>query len=180
MSPAMRSTRVLLAVAAVAAAAGGLAGIGGAFAADPETNQSSIVEDFSYPGAAEILAEQNVKLISGDGHILLADCATPPVGDIGLLKVRTTDEAIGADGIGLVCFKVNGTKGLLNLEVPGVYEIRGDGQRTGTGHDVTAKLTNEDGDDIVVEVDPDGSTQVGVGADPQAQPTMLLRLEVTG
>ncbi|MEV4077412.1 FG-GAP-like repeat-containing protein [Nonomuraea fuscirosea] len=129
-----------------------------------------------YPGAAEILAAQNVRLISGDGHILLADCATPAQGDIGLLKVWTTDEAIGADGIGRICFKVTASSGVLNLEVPGVYEIRGDGQREGTGHEVTAQLRGDDGEQLTVAVDPDGSTQVGLGADPEASPTMLLQL----
>ncbi|TDE35748.1 trypsin-like serine protease [Nonomuraea mesophila] len=129
-----------------------------------------------YPGAAEILEAQNVRLISGDGHILLADCATPAEGDTGLLKLWTTDEAIGADGIGRVCFKVTSSSGVLNLEVPGVYEIRGDGQREGTGHEVTAELRTDDGEELTVEVDPDGSTQVGLGADPEASPTMLLQL----
>ncbi|MDH6120015.1 hypothetical protein [Kitasatospora sp. GAS204B] len=36
----------------------------------------SAVEDFSYPGAAQILASQNITLKSGDGHILLTDCAS--------------------------------------------------------------------------------------------------------
>ncbi|WP_345570272.1 FG-GAP-like repeat-containing protein [Nonomuraea rosea] len=129
-----------------------------------------------YPGAAEILAAQNVRLISGDGHILLADCATPAQGDIGLLKVWTTDEAIGADGIGRVCFQVTASGGVLNLEVPGVFEIRGDGQSEGTGHQVTAQLRSDDGEQLTVNVDPDGSTQVGLGADPDASPTMLLQL----
>ncbi|MFF0250794.1 S1 family peptidase [Streptosporangium sandarakinum] len=143
-------------------------------------NGGSIVEDYSYPAAAEILATQNVRLISGDGHILLVDCATAPQGDIGLLKVYTTEEPIGADGIGRVCFKVSAPSGWLNLEVPGVYEIRGDGLRTGKGHEVTAELKNDEGDEVTVECDPDGSTQVGMGADPQAPPTTLLRLTVTG
>ncbi|MEV0388216.1 FG-GAP-like repeat-containing protein [Nonomuraea sp. NPDC050643] len=138
----------------------------------------SLVDDgvHPYPGAAEILAAQNVRLISGDGHILLADCATPAQGDIGLLKVWTTDEAIGADGIGRVCFQVTSSGGVLNLEVPGVFEIRGDGQREGTGHQVTARLRSDDGEQLTVDVDPDGSTQVGLGADPDASPTMLLQL----
>ncbi|GAA4952108.1 hypothetical protein GCM10023334_066980 [Nonomuraea thailandensis] len=131
---------------------------------------------YPYPGAAEILEAQNVRLISGDGHILLADCATPVQGDIGLLKIRTTDEAIGADGIGRVCFRVAANSGVLNLEVPGVYEIRGDGLREGTGHQVTAKLRNDDGESLTVNVDPDGYTQVGEGTDPTASPTMLLQL----
>ncbi|MEV4474136.1 FG-GAP-like repeat-containing protein [Nonomuraea sp. NPDC049504] len=129
-----------------------------------------------YPGAAEILEAQNVRLISGDGHIVLADCATPPEGDIGLLKIWTTDEAIGSDGIGRVCFRVTGPTGVLNLEVPGVYEIRGDGQREGTGHEVTAKLRSDEGEQLTIDVDPHGSTQVGLGADPEASPTMLLQL----
>ncbi|MEJ3745833.1 trypsin-like serine protease [Actinomycetes bacterium KLBMP 9797] len=139
-----------------------------------------VPEEYAYPHAGRILAEQNVKLIAGDGHILLADCATPPQGDIGLLKVFTTEEEIGADGIGRVCFRVRAPYGFLDLEVPGVYEIRGDGLRTGTGHEVTANLRDDDGQQLTVDVDPDGSTQVGLGADPDASPTMLLRLTVTG
>lgn len=33
------------------------------------------VEDFKYPNADKILAEQNIVLKRGDGHITLADCA---------------------------------------------------------------------------------------------------------
>jgi hypothetical protein len=148
--------------------------------APPANPLPSIVERGAYPGAADIPATANVRLPAGDGHILFADCATPPTGDIGLLKVYTTDETIGPDGIGRVCFKVTNPSGWLTLQVPGVYEIRGDGQRTGTGHEVTADLVNEEGEEITVEIDPDGSTQVGQGADPEASPTMLLRLTGTG
>ncbi len=185
MRPFLRLRNTVLGAATMAVALGGLAGAGRALAVDPddgtptESNGGSIVEDYSYPGAAEILATQNVRLISGDGHILLADCATPPQGDIGLLKVYTTDEQVGAGGVGSVCFKVTASSGWLKLEVPGVYEIRGDGQRTGTGHEVTAELTTDAGETIVKDVDPDGSTQVGLGADPNSAPTMLLRLTVT-
>ncbi|QFY07647.1 trypsin-like serine protease [Nonomuraea phyllanthi] len=131
---------------------------------------------YPYPDAAEILEAQNVRLISGDGHIVLADCTTPAQGEIGLLKVWTTDEAIGSDGIGRLCFQVKASSGVLNLEVPGVYEIRGDGQSEGAGHEVTAELRSDDGEELTVEVDPDGSTPVGLGADPNASPTMLLQL----
>ena len=34
------------------------------------------IEDFGYPNADKILAEQNIALKRGDGHILLADCAS--------------------------------------------------------------------------------------------------------
>ncbi|GID29727.1 uncharacterized protein DUF1080 [Paractinoplanes brasiliensis] len=150
----------------------------GAATAEAADGQPVLADDLPYPGAAQILAEQNVRLIAGDGHIRLVSCATPVSGDIGLVKVYTTDEAIGADGIGRVCFRVSGPTGLLTLQVPGVYEIRGDGLRTGAGHEISADLRTDDGEAVSVEVDPDGSTQVGLGADPHGSPTTLLRLVV--
>jgi hypothetical protein len=148
--------------------------------ASADTPPPSIVEDYSYPGAAKILAEQNVKLISGDGHILLADCATAPVGNVGLLKVFTEDETIGSGGLGRVCFKITGTTGYLALQVPAVYEIRGDGQQSGYGHHVTASVRSDDGDSADVAVNPSGSTQVGHGIGDGVSPTTLLQLKVTG
>lgn len=138
------------------------------------------VEDFLYPDAERILAERNVRLISGDGHIVFVDCSTPTVGDIGLLEVWTTERVAGGGLEGQLCFKVRASSGILNLQVPGVYEIHGDGQRIGTGHEVTANLITDAGQELTVEVDPDDSTQVGHGNDPNASPTMLLRLTVHG
>ena len=138
----------------------------------------SLVEDYSYPGAAAIEAAQNITLVSGDGHILLADCASEPVANIGVIKVATNAQP-APDGTGLVCFKVTATTGLLNLRVPGVYEIRGDGQKTGTGHTITALVTTDAGVQTSVAVNPSGSTQVGIGVDDDAAPTTLLQLKVT-
>ncbi|WP_430788537.1 hypothetical protein [Actinoplanes sp. G11-F43] len=166
--------------AAAVLAAGVLTFAQAGSAAEATASPLSLVEDYSYPNAAQILAEQNVKLISGDGNILLVDCSTPAEGDIGLLKIWTTDETIGADGVGRVCFKILKAPGLLNLEVPGVYEIRGDGQRTGTGHEVTATIKPEGGTQKAVPVDADGSVQVGQGADPNDVPTTLLKIEAKG
>ncbi|MFY1668879.1 hypothetical protein ACN27G_02810 [Plantactinospora sp. WMMB334] len=143
-------------------------------AADDET---SIVEHFGYPDAAAILASLNVRLVSGDGHILLADCATPPVGNVGVVKVWTTEQ-IGPDAAGLICFRVTAPVGRLVLEVPGVYEIRGDGQQPGHGHPMTAVVTTDSGPATPVTVNPSGSTQVGIGADPNNEPTTLLELRV--
>jgi hypothetical protein len=139
----------------------------------------SLVEDGAYPDAAAIKADINIELINGDGHMLLADCATPPVNNVSILKVFTTDE-IGPDGDGVVCFHVTASTGLLNLRVPAVYEIRGDGQRSGSGHDVTATVTTDGGQVTSVAVNPSGSTQVGIGASPDNDPTTLLQLKVTG
>jgi hypothetical protein len=139
----------------------------------------SLVEEGAYPDAAEISSAQHIELISGDGHILLADCATPPVNNVGVLKVYTTD-VIPSNDDGVFCFHVTAGTGLLNLRVPAVYEIRGDGQRSGTGHEVTATVTTDSGHVTSVAVDPSGSTQVGVGASTDNDPTTLLQLAVNG
>ncbi|SCL67643.1 hypothetical protein [Micromonospora chersina] len=141
-----------------------------------ETNGGSIVEDFKYPGAAAILAEQNVELISGDGHIMLADCDTPVTGDVGLIKVWTT-EPIGQTSAGLICFKALASTGRLDLKVPGVYEIRGDGQTSTSGHNGTATVTTDAGVKTTKDLDPNGSTQFGIGEGGE-EPTTLLQLTV--
>jgi hypothetical protein len=166
-----------LAVTAVSAAVV-FTGGASAFSAAAEDAPPSVVEDYRYPGAAAILASDNVKLIAGDGGIVYAGCTTPPVGDIGLIKVYTTDQ-VGVDGQGLACFQVLKSAGRLEMEVPGVYEIRGDGQRSGTGHKLTAIVRTDDGQLPPVTVNPSGSTQVGVGSDPNGAPTTLLQLTVT-
>jgi hypothetical protein len=185
--------RVLAATGGVLAVVGMTAfavqGLGPAAAADPAGSMAAAapqaadappaaVEDGVYPGAAAILAEHNVRVIAGDGHILYADCALPPVGNVGVMKVRTTEE-IGPDGAGLICFKVTGRTGRLDLEVPAVYEIRGDGLRTGSGHGGTADVRTDDGEHTTVTLNPSGSVQVGIGADPNNEPTTLVRLRIT-
>lgn len=152
------------------------------FAASAESSvaapdgQPAVVEDFSYPGAAQIFADHGVQLTSGDGHIVFADCATPQGPGVGLLQVRTT-EMIGENGEGFLCFQVLAPTGYLNLLVPAVYEIRGDGTTSGSGHKVRAELTTDAGARSTVEVNPSGSTPVGIGAQPGNPPTTLLRLE---
>jgi hypothetical protein len=141
--------------------------------------QPPAVEDGAYPGAAAILAEHNVRVIAGDGHILYADCTLPPVNNVGVMKVRTTEE-IGPDGAGLICFKVTGRTGRLDLEVPAVYEIRGDGLRTGFGHGGTADVRTDEGERETVALNPSGSVQVGIGANPDNEPTTLVRLRISG
>ncbi|GAA5152460.1 hypothetical protein [Amycolatopsis dongchuanensis] len=167
---------------AAAAAAISLSVVAGpASAAQPETataadEQATLVEDFSYPGAAQIKDQYGITLTSGDGHIIFADCRTSQGLGKGLLQVYTT-ESIGADGEGMLCFQITGTTGYLNLLVPAVYEIHGDGVSTGQGHKVTAELTTDAGTHSSVEVNPSGSTPVGVGAKPGNPPTTLLRLQ---
>ncbi len=169
-------SRALLTVVAVGAVA-----VGGVFAAQAgETTaadeQQSLVEDFGYPDAARILAEDNVKLVSGDGHIVYAPCAQQPVNGIGLIEVRSSDLSVGkADG--LVCFKVLGSAGSLVLLIPDVFEIRGDGFGSAPGHKGTAEVKAQSGESRTVTLDPNGSQQVGIGR-PNGTPETLVKLEV--
>lgn len=144
--------------------------------------ETSIVEEFSYPGAARIRDELGVELVSGDGHIVIDEtCGTQPDDNgIGLIKVRTT-ENIGVihQRFWTVCFKVHGTTGRLDLMIPAVYEIRGDGYQPGTGHEGTAVIDTPSAAPVEVELNPDGNTPVGIGADPDNEPTTLLQLRVT-
>lgn len=145
-------------------------------AAAADTPQGTI-EDYLYPNADQILAEKNVRLISGDGHIVLADCAGQPSTGVALLEVYTTENVAAGH---VVCFRVRSVTGILNLELPGVYEIRGDGRTEGTGHQVTAEVIGDDGQELTVALDPDGSTPVGIGVDENNSPTTLLRLTAAG
>ncbi|WIY07673.1 hypothetical protein QRX60_15160 [Amycolatopsis mongoliensis] len=63
--------------------------------------QPSVVEDFSYPGAATILANDHVQLISGDAHIVYAPCPTGQ-DTVGVIQVKTT-ESVGSSLNGRVC-----------------------------------------------------------------------------
>ncbi|MFI2710143.1 hypothetical protein ACH495_08435 [Micromonospora sp. NPDC018662] len=161
--------------AAVAATFAGVA-LAAADDAPTETNGGSIVEDFSYPGAAAILAQQNVELISGDGHIVLADCAASPAGDVGLIQVYTTEQ-IGQTGDGVICFKALASTGRLDLKVPAVYEVHGDGRTSTTGHNGTATVITDDGERTTKNLDPNGSIQFGIG-DGGTEPTTLVQLTV--
>jgi hypothetical protein len=135
---------------------------------------NSAVETYEYPEAADILKDQKVELISGDGHILIADCSTPRVDGWGLIEVHTS-----APGTSLFCFKVVGNSGYLSMKIPAVFEIHGDGYRTGAGHNITAIVSTEDGELPPVKIKPANSTAIGI-ADPTVnKEAMLLELRVT-
>lgn len=168
--------RVLLGAAAAAVAVTGGTLVAHAGQQSPADNQQpSLVEDFSYPGANAINASAGITLVSGDGHILYADCGTPPANNIGVIQVHSTDP-IGPSKNGTVCFKVTAASGTLTLKVTNVYEIRGDGQISGAGHKLKADLTTDAGAHSTVDVNPSGSTPVGVGTKPDAAPTALVQL----
>ncbi|MFF8383908.1 hypothetical protein [Streptomyces kanasensis] len=128
------------------------------------------VENFDYPHASQILTEQGIKLIKGDGHILVADCA-----EAADIKVQTSLIHPGQTTRGQYCFKVTGSgkSGFLALELPKVYNIiTGD---VAVSADVTA-----DGTKQTVEVAENGIKGVGVAGTPPTGPAVLVELRVKG
>jgi hypothetical protein len=95
--------------------AGGAMGVHAAAAAD-DNPLPSIVEDFSYPGAAAVKQQRGIELISGDGRITLLDNC-----DGAEPKIQVETFATGAEP--RYCFAVKGNTGRLTLNVPNVYLI---------------------------------------------------------
>ena len=110
--------------AVVAGAVVALSGGGAAVAADGAgvEVQSSLVEDFAYPGAESIWAEHGLRVFTGDGHIEFVPAGQDGCA-AGLIKVETVfeEEPYGAT----YCFRTTGARGFLTLEVPNTFLLRG-------------------------------------------------------
>ncbi|MFJ9952121.1 hypothetical protein [Kitasatospora sp. NPDC091207] len=130
-----------------------------AASADPDL-QPPAVEDFAYPGAAEILQERNIKIIRGNGFLLLADC-NPAAQQI---KVYTTN--------GDACFQATGPGGFLTMEIPRVFALEA------ADHPISANLTAA-GATQNVTVAQGGYKSVGEGTIGGSRST-LVELRITG
>ncbi|MFD8497689.1 hypothetical protein [Amycolatopsis sp. NPDC059657] len=144
---------------------------------DPD-QQPSAVEDFSYPDADRILADYGVQLISGDGHLLVADSCPRRADTVGVILVKSTSP-VGPAKDGWICFRVTGPGGHLNLKIPAVYAITGDGLAEGPGHKIRAELSTDAGVHTTVDVGPKETVQVGIAASPPGAPTVLLQLDAS-
>ncbi|MDX3458961.1 hypothetical protein PV396_44790 [Streptomyces sp. ME02-8801-2C] len=117
------------------------------------------VETFDYPNADKILAEQNIVLKRGDGHITLVDCAS----GTGLLEVWAREKA------DRICFKVVGNSGWLTMEIPSVYAVKGNDYATEVDMTVGAEEKSFD-------VEKNTWTAVGESADEQGREHMLVEI----
>jgi hypothetical protein len=94
-------------------------------AAESADTPPPIVEDFAYPGADKILAEHNLKLFKGDGHILFVTSHEYDEGQCATGEIQV-EKQMDVEPYGVYyCFKTIGTKGILILEVPGTFGVRG-------------------------------------------------------
>ncbi len=146
----MKGAAALSALAVFAVVGGvGLTASSGSAAAGADDGPSSLVEDFSYPGAAAILAEHQLKLFKGDGHILFDSKRTHAEGQCptGLTQVEKSTGGVAPFGV-YYCFRTIGSKGYLSLEVPGTFGVRG-----GTEDLVVKAKVSNDPDAEVKEFD---------------------------
>ncbi|MFE4207840.1 hypothetical protein ACFRSX_29320 [Streptomyces goshikiensis] len=170
----MKARSAIQRIAGVAAGAGALAwaaAVGGVTSqADTEgiATQSIAdegpgyaVEDFAYPNADKILAEQKIKLKRGDGHILLAECTGAPE----LMEIFSHKQE-------KVCFRVTGDKGYLSLEIPSVFGVK--------GNDYAAQVDMSVGaEEKSFTVDRNAWTAVGETADDRGRAFMLLEIRTS-
>ncbi|MEU8773380.1 hypothetical protein [Streptomyces sp. NPDC048606] len=120
------------------------------------------VEDFAYPDAARIQTELGIVLKRGDGHIVLADCASAT----GLMEVYSRTK-------GKICFRVTGKTGHLSVEIPAVYGMKGDAT-----HEADVTLTAE-GSRQNVTVAANEWKGVGEAADPERRDHVLVEISVS-
>ncbi|MGW7441940.1 hypothetical protein [Kitasatospora sp. NPDC054795] len=154
----------LAAAAMTAAALAGASAIASADTTPPPSDDSaapSAVEDFSYPSSADIT---KVKLLRGDGHVLLGDCANPSQIQIWTRAPGNPDNK--------VCFTVAGTTGFLTLQLPDAFAIQ-----TSGGHSLRAGLT-AGATPQSIDVPKDGFKGIGEGIN--GSPANIVELTVTG
>ncbi|MUT88914.1 hypothetical protein [Streptomyces sp. Z38] len=118
------------------------------------------VEDYAYPNADTILAEQDIVLKRGDGHIVLADCAA----GADLLRFLARDRED-------VCFEVTADTGFLTLELPAVHGVKTD-DSANTHLEMTAE-------DDQVKYDIPADTWAGVGESVDGREHVLVEIHVT-
>ncbi|MFF3013703.1 MULTISPECIES: hypothetical protein [unclassified Streptomyces] len=125
-----------------------------------ETGPGYAIEDYNYPNADKVLAEQGIVLKRGDGHIVLADCRS----EENLLKFLARDRAD-------VCFKVIGDEGFLTLELKSVHGVRTDD----SGNTHLAMTAENDR----VEYNIPAKTWEGVGESVDGRDHVLVEIRVT-
>jgi hypothetical protein len=129
-------------------------------------SQSTLEEDFSYPGADAIFKQLKIRLLGGDGNILLVDCNGADQQIVVYSSVRDFDDEA-------YCFSVRGNTGSVSLELQQFYLIRTDDTHK-------TEVTVNDGRRHLVETlpPPNAFKGYGQGVDPEARPATLLQIRV--
>ncbi|MFK3731917.1 hypothetical protein ACI2LJ_16805 [Streptomyces sp. NPDC088090] len=152
-----------MATGAEAAPRAAVASVEAVTTAESTTDMPALVEDFNYPDAARILQETKLKLLRGDGHIVVATC------DASANQITIWSRTSDAED--QYCFRATAATGFLTLEVPEVFALQT------TDHPISADLTAA-GQAQTVDVPKD--KMVGVGEGLGDAPTTLVELRITG
>ncbi|MDX3747998.1 hypothetical protein [Streptomyces sp. AK08-02] len=142
-------------------ATGGQATAGTSVEAVADEAPGYAVENYDYPNADKILAEQGITLKRGDGRILLATCAA----GTGQLEVYSRVNT-------KVCFSVTGDSGRLALEIPAVYGVKTSAHETELDLTVGTEETS-------VDVPADSWQAVGESADPEGRAHVLVEIRTS-
>ncbi|MGW2349703.1 hypothetical protein [Actinacidiphila glaucinigra] len=136
----------------------------GSTAASATTTASEMphaIEDFDYPGAAQIQEETGALLKRGDGHLLMRTCDGSE--DI-LIMSRTGQKDF--------CFDVTAKPAFLTLEIPQAYGI------WTSADPVKTTIREDDGTTTVINAPANDFTGYGESG-ASGNPTMLIELRVT-
>jgi hypothetical protein len=121
------------------------------------------VEDYNYPGADKILADDpthTLTLKRGDGHIVLATCGS----EAGLIDIAARNRSD-------VCFRATGTSGFLSLEIPSVFGVEG-------GDESAQVDLTVDNETHTYDVAPGRFTPVGESNDPSGLHRAMTLVEI--
>ncbi|MFH9355361.1 hypothetical protein [Kitasatospora sp. NPDC017646] len=157
----LRRWVIAIAGAVTAAALGSTA----VAATDPAPADSTppppAVEDFTYPLDSPYPV---LKLLRGDGHIMLADCHT-------VTQIQIWSRALPQSTGEQICFRVSGATGYLALQLPETTIIQT------ADRSVQASLTT---DGATTPVSIPKNTMQNVGEALGLKPTTLVELRITG
>ncbi|MFF0744953.1 hypothetical protein ACFYVL_31580 [Streptomyces sp. NPDC004111] len=132
----------------------------------------SAVEDFSYPGAEQLLQDRKIVLKRGDGRIVLKGGA----GDQGRESCRDARDIFVESRLDKkgFCFTTTGTSGYLTLEIPEAFYL--------WTQDRAMKATvKADGTSTVYDAPKNEVTQIGETDTPNGeQRSVLVELRITG
>ncbi len=157
--------------ALVAGAAVSVPAIGSA--AEPADLPPSLVEDFAYPGAEQVLAQHGLKLFKGDGNILFVTSRTYDQGQCATGELQV-EKSLDAEPYGVYyCFKTSGSHGYLTLEVPGTFGVRGGDKPV----EATANLPEGE---KTYAVPANGFVAIDPGTGDEMPRAVLVELRLTG
>ncbi|GAA3044243.1 FG-GAP-like repeat-containing protein [Streptomyces roseofulvus] len=124
-------------------------------------------EDGAYPNAAQIEADKGIKLIRGDGNIVLAECDL----DTEQIRVHVVGPPVNMQDT--YCFDSRAATGRLTLDLNRAFWIDAADQP------MSATLAGEDGTTKTITIAKDGYTPVGEGVQGGVR-SRLVELRVTG